>query len=136
MSLTSLLTKDKIEHQTFSFQVDLSINQALTAVAKEVAEILQANYPFQTVDINSARTIGIRAIEPEWIQVIATNPLSVRELEVLQLIVDGHKNSAIAAKLHITKGTVKTHVRNVLRKLCVEDRTQAAILAFRTGLVH
>ncbi|NJN48795.1 MAG: response regulator transcription factor [Alkalinema sp. RL_2_19] len=61
--------------------------------------------------------------------------LTERELEVLQLIVDGHSNASIADKLFITVGTVKTHVRNILNKLCADDRTQAAVRALRTGLV-
>lgn len=62
-------------------------------------------------------------------------PLTERELEVLQLIVDGLSNAAIADKLFITVGTVKTHVRNILNKLCADDRTQAAVRALRAGLV-
>ena len=61
--------------------------------------------------------------------------LTGRELEVLQLIVDGHSNAEIAAKLYITVGTVKTHVRNILNKLCADDRTQAAVRALRFGIV-
>jgi two-component system, NarL family, response regulator LiaR len=61
--------------------------------------------------------------------------LTERELEVLQLIVDGHSNASIADKLFITVGTVKTHVRNILNKLCADDRTQAAVRALRSGLV-
>lgn len=66
---------------------------------------------------------------------IQSCPLTERELEVLQLIVDGNSNAAIADKLFITVGTVKTHVRNILNKLCADDRTQAAVRALRTGLV-
>ncbi|MDY7015299.1 MAG: response regulator transcription factor, partial [Cyanobacteriota bacterium] len=61
--------------------------------------------------------------------------LTERELEVLQLIVDGYSNAAIAAQLFITVGTVKTHVRNILNKLSADDRTQAAVRALRSGLV-
>ncbi|MFM7383694.1 MAG: response regulator [Microcystaceae cyanobacterium] len=61
--------------------------------------------------------------------------LTERELEVLQLIVNGHSNAAIAEQLFITVGTVKTHVRNILNKLCADDRTQAAVHALRSGLV-
>jgi DNA-binding NarL/FixJ family response regulator len=62
-------------------------------------------------------------------------PLSKRELEVLELIVQGCSNQLIADKLYVTVGTVKTHVRNILSKLCVDDRAQAAVRALRTGLV-
>jgi two-component system, NarL family, response regulator LiaR len=65
-----------------------------------------------------------------------TSPLSERELEVLQLIVEGLSNAEIAERLYITLGTVKTHVRNLLNKLCADDRTQAAVLALRSGLIR
>ncbi len=61
--------------------------------------------------------------------------LTCRELEVLQLIVEGCSNAVIADRLFITVGTVKTHVRNILNKLCADDRTQAAVRALRSGLV-
>lgn len=62
-------------------------------------------------------------------------PLTERELEVLQLIVNGCSNAEIAKQLFITVGTVKTHVRNILNKLCADDRTQAAVYALRSGLI-
>lgn len=62
-------------------------------------------------------------------------PLSARELQVLQLIVDGLSNQQIADKLIISLATAKTHVRNILNKLAVDDRTQAAVHAMRRGLV-
>lgn len=62
-------------------------------------------------------------------------PLSSRELEVLKLIVDGLSNQEIADKLIISLATAKTHVRNILNKLAVDDRTQAAVHAMRRGLV-
>jgi len=61
--------------------------------------------------------------------------LTDRELEILQLIVEGLSNNAIGETLFISLGTVKTHVRNVLSKLCADDRTQAAVLALRSGLI-
>ncbi|GAX35495.1 response regulator transcription factor [Nodularia sp. NIES-3585] len=64
-----------------------------------------------------------------------TYTLTERELEVLQLIVEGCSNALIAERLYITVGTVKTHVRNILNKLCADDRTQAAVRALRSGLV-
>jgi len=60
--------------------------------------------------------------------------LTEREEEVLQLISDGLNNREIAEKLFISEKTVKTHVSNILSKLHVEDRTQAAIYALRHGL--
>jgi NarL family two-component system response regulator LiaR len=80
-------------------------------------------------------TVEIGAAEPEYSQLIEAYPLTERELEVLQLIVEGCSNAEIAEKLFITVGTVKTHVRNILNKLCADDRTQAAVRALRSGLV-
>jgi two-component system, NarL family, response regulator LiaR len=62
--------------------------------------------------------------------------LTPRELEVLRLIAGGLQNKAIAAELHLSEKTVKTHVSAVLRKLGVTDRTQAAMYAVREGLAE
>lgn len=62
-------------------------------------------------------------------------PLSNREMEVLRLLVDGRSNQQIATQLVISLATAKTHVRNILNKLAVDDRTQAAVQAMRRGLV-
>jgi NarL family two-component system response regulator LiaR len=62
--------------------------------------------------------------------------LSPRENEVLRLIADGWSNTAIAEQLVISEYTVKNHVSNILSKLHLADRTQAAIYAWRTGLVE
>ena len=80
-------------------------------------------------------TVAINAADDEYSQMIEAYPLTERELEVLELIVAGCSNAAIAEKLYITVGTVKTHVRNILNKLCADDRTQAAVRALRSGLV-
>jgi NarL family two-component system response regulator LiaR len=60
--------------------------------------------------------------------------LSQREREVLTLIAEGHNNQLIAERLGIGEKTVKTHVSNVLGKLDVSDRTQAAVFAWKSGL--
>lgn len=85
---------------------------------------------------SSDQTVAIGAADPEYNQLIEAYPLTERELEVLQLIVEGCSNAVIAERLFITVGTVKTHVRNILNKLCADDRTQAAVRALRSGLVH
>jgi two-component system, NarL family, response regulator LiaR len=61
--------------------------------------------------------------------------LSPRESEVLRLLADGSSNAAIAERLIISEYTVKNHVSNILSKLHLADRTQAAIYAWRTGFV-
>jgi NarL family two-component system response regulator LiaR len=62
--------------------------------------------------------------------------LSKREIEVLRLIADGLSNAAIAESLFISEKTVKSHVGNILSKLHLADRTQAAVYAWRSGLVE
>ena len=81
------------------------------------------------------RTVEIRAVAPEFEQIIESYPLTERELEILELIVSGCSNAQISEKLFITVGTVKTHVRNILNKLGANDRTQAAVRALRSGLI-
>lgn len=62
--------------------------------------------------------------------------LSEREREVLRLIAEGLTNAQIAERLVISERTVKSHVNNILGKLQVADRTQAAIFAWREGFAH
>jgi two-component system, NarL family, response regulator LiaR len=62
--------------------------------------------------------------------------LSERELEVLRLIAKGHPNARIAEELFVSVGTVKGHVSNILRKLQLADRTQAAVYAWEQGLIN
>ena len=62
--------------------------------------------------------------------------LSERELEVLKLIADGMSNAEMAAKLVLSEKTIKGHVSNILSKLHLADRTQAAVYAWREGVVR
>jgi DNA-binding NarL/FixJ family response regulator len=73
-----------------------------------------------------AATLAAHATRPE---------LTARELEVLELIVRGLGNKQIAYELRIAEYTVKNHVKNVLSKLGVEDRTQAATSALQRGII-
>jgi two-component system, NarL family, response regulator LiaR len=84
---------------------------------------------------NEENTVKIRSVEPEYEQVIASDPITDREHEVLELMVVGCTNVVIADRLCITVGTVKTHVRNILAKLCADDRTEAAVRALRAGII-
>lgn len=104
-----------------------------TSSAQEIAEAVR-----KTI-------VGERVIEEEVSEKIQNQDyanqyflyeeLTNREREVLDLIAQGKSNQEIAEILFITLKTVKTHVSNILAKLGVEDRTQAAIYAFRHGLV-
>ena len=61
--------------------------------------------------------------------------LTAREREILKLIAEGRSNKDIAEKLVLSLHTVKNHVKNIIQKLAVDDRTQAAILAFKENLI-
>ena len=61
--------------------------------------------------------------------------LTEREMEVLELIVEGRSNPQIAKMLYLSPNTIKTHVRSIMNKLTVDDRVQAAVVALRSGLV-
>ena len=61
--------------------------------------------------------------------------LSDRELEVLKLIANGKDNAQIARELYISPKTVKNHISNILMKLQIENRIQAAVYAVRSGIV-
>jgi two-component system, NarL family, response regulator LiaR len=69
------------------------------------------------------------------LQEMSSDPLTPREREVLALIGRGMANKAIALELGLSEKTVKAHVSNILAKLGVTDRTQAALYAVRAGLV-
>ena len=74
---------------------------------------------------------GARREEPN-----AFHELSDRELEVLKLIAEGLSNAQIASRLYVSEKTVKSHVSNILGKLHLADRTQAAVFAWRQGVVR
>ena len=66
----------------------------------------------------------------------AFQPLSTREMEILACITRGQSNKEIAAQLGISRQTVKNHMTSILRKLAVNDRTQAAVYALRRGWIR
>ncbi|MEB3181681.1 MAG: response regulator transcription factor [Nostocaceae cyanobacterium] len=108
--------------------IDPAIARIVLQQARQTADVAEP----VLIDM---KTVAINAESPDYDQMLAAYPLTERELEVLQLIVEGCSNAVIAEKLYITVGTVKTHVRNILNKLCADDRTQAAVRALRSGLV-
>jgi len=74
------------------------------------------------------------SLSPEIAEAIRSE-LSDREIEVLKLIANGNDNTLIAAELHISPKTVKNHISNILMKLQIENRIQAAVYAVRSGIV-
>jgi len=71
----------------------------------------------------------------EKARAFSSSPLTRRETEVLDYIVRGYANKQIAAKLDISEQTIKNHMSSILRKLEVNDRTQAVVLAMNNGWV-
>ena len=91
--------------------------------------------------LRAVRTVhtGVRWLSGPVVEALANRPpnceLTTRELQIVSLIVGGMSNRQIAAALGVTEGTIKWHVNVVLERLCVADRTQAAISAVRRGIV-
>ncbi|HVM57232.1 MAG TPA: response regulator transcription factor [Gaiellaceae bacterium] len=78
--------------------------------------------------------VRARSTQPEVASTIRAE-LSDREIEVLKLIANGKDNGVIAAELHISPKTVKNHISNILMKLQIDNRIQAAVYAVRSGIV-
>jgi DNA-binding NarL/FixJ family response regulator len=78
----------------------------------------------------------VRASTPSSIDAdTIRSELSDREIQVLKLIANGKDNALIAGELHISPKTVKNHISNILMKLQIENRIQAAVYAVRSGIV-
>ncbi|NEO86736.1 MAG: response regulator transcription factor [Spirulina sp. SIO3F2] len=126
VSLENLVQAIRLTHEGNSW-IDPTIARVV---------LKQARNDVTSTNSAAATTVEIRSINPDDQQMIEASTLTERELDVLELIVAGCNNAAIAEQLHITIGTVKTHVRSILNKLCADDRTQAAVRALRSGLVE
>lgn len=92
-----------------------------------------AKMVFSNLQRPSAQNVS----EPEQTKSSRNNSygLTDRELDVLELMVEGLTNPQIADKLVITRATAKAHVHSILQKLCASSRTQATVMAMKEGLV-
>jgi two-component system, NarL family, response regulator len=86
--------------------------------------------------VNEGRTYLPAAVAAALAAQLPRPDLSAREVQVLELIVQGLPNKQIAYTLNIAEHTVKNHVKNILSKLGVQDRTQAATAAIQRGIIH
>ena len=86
--------------------------------------------------VHAGKSIIPPAIAQKLAERMSTEQLTQREQDVLEQIVRGKSNKEIGAALEISEATVKTHINNLLGKLGVEDRTQAATAAIQRGLVQ
>ncbi|NMM51836.1 response regulator transcription factor [Paenibacillus aquistagni] len=131
--LTSYLDDEKmypvIEAGAFSYLLK-------TSRATEIAEAIRAAARGQSVlESQVASKMMNRFRQPKPAQA-AHEQLTEREMDVLTLLAKGKSNQDIADELFIGIKTVKFHVTNILAKLGVEDRTQAAIYAYKNGLAE
>jgi DNA-binding NarL/FixJ family response regulator len=107
---------------------DVSDDRLLTAIATVIKGDLW-------LDASVAGKVLGALPSPSSQQDSSHQELSEREMDVLKLIVEGVPNSEISKRLFISPNTVKSHIKHVLDKLSVSDRTQAAVKAIREGLV-
>jgi DNA-binding NarL/FixJ family response regulator len=121
-----------------TFDGDEDIFRAIQAGARgyllkgmDADELIDA---IQTVHRGKSRIPA--AVAERLAERLSGNALTDRETEVLKTIVAGKSNKEIAAALFISEATVKTHINNLLSKLGVADRTQAATMALHRGIVH
>lgn len=98
-----------------------SVNDGVVWLDPSIAEIILSLLPTTT--------------KKEPVSTAEDFNLTPREIEVLKLIVEGHSNADIAYDLTVSMHTVKTHISNILSKLGVNDRTQAAVKAMKEHLV-
>ncbi|MGX4686517.1 response regulator [Vagococcus sp. JNUCC 83] len=105
-----------------------------TSSAKDIANAIRSAYNGEKVLEPEVTSKMMERLSKPKIHVLHED-LTNREKEILLLISEGKSNQEIADELFITLKTVKTHVSNILSKLDVDDRTQAAIYAFKHGIV-
>jgi DNA-binding NarL/FixJ family response regulator len=133
-----MLTSHELEEDVFAALSANCDGYCLKAIESEqlVAAIRAVNQGGTWLDPSIAKVVVDSYVKRR--QVVARPgkaSLSERELEILSLVVDGLTNCEIAQRLVLSAETVKTHMRHILEKLAVNDRTQAAVKALRDGLV-
>lgn len=110
--------------------------QVVNSVADGAAWLDPGIASFILTDFASNTSTNYKSSENESeVSLDDTISLTDREQEVLKLIVDGYSNADIAKKLYVSIHTAKAHVCNILQKLAVDDRTQAAIKALKGHIV-
>jgi DNA-binding NarL/FixJ family response regulator len=120
-----------------TYSGDVQVRRALKAGAR--AYLLKDALHKELLDTIRSVHAGRRTVSPDVAAALAEHsldePLTDREMEVLQLIVNGHANKEIAARLSISEEAVKSRVKNILSKLHANDRTHAAMIAVKRGIL-
>ena len=117
---------------------DVQARRALQAGAR--AYLLKNSLHKELLDTIRAVHAGRKNLSPEvsfeLAEHAAEDTLSPLEVRVLRLIADGNSNKEIAARLSVTEDSVKGHVRNILSKLGANDRTHAAMIGIKRGIIE
>jgi DNA-binding NarL/FixJ family response regulator len=120
-----------------TYEGDVQAVRALKAGAS--GYLLKSSLRKELLDTIRAVHAGRRYVPPEIAQEIALHaaedPLSAREIGILELVAAGNANKEIARELSISEDTVKAHLRSIYSKLDVNDRTQAVTTALRRGII-
>jgi DNA-binding NarL/FixJ family response regulator len=120
-----------------TYSGDVQVVRAMEAGAR--AYLLKNTLHKDLLDTIRAVHAGRKTISPslaaELAEHVGTDSLTAKEIEVLGLIADGHANKEIAAQLSIGEETVKSRVKSILLKLQANDRTHAAVIGLRRGII-
>jgi len=121
-----------------SFEGDADIERALAAGARGyvVKGIVREELLGAIRTVHAGRKHVHGPVAEKLAEHLGSEKLSERELQVLQEMAAGKRNKEIGADLSIAEDTVKMHVKNILEKLQVSDRTEAVTVALRRGILH
>ena len=121
-----------------SFEGDADIERALDAGARGyvVKGMVREELLSAIRAVHAGRKHVPAALAAKLVDHLSSERLTQRELEVLQQIARGLRNKEIGGELGIAEDTVKMHVKSILMKLGVNDRTEAVTLALRRGIIH
>jgi DNA-binding NarL/FixJ family response regulator len=121
-----------------SHEGDVDIQRALEAGAQGyVVKGIVREELLETIrSVRAGKRRLPAAVAQRLAEHMTDEPISAREREVLSLMAAGKRNKEIAGELSIAEDTVKMHVRNILSKLQVNDRTEAVTIALRRGIIH
>jgi DNA-binding NarL/FixJ family response regulator len=121
-----------------SFEGDTDIERALAAGAKGyvVKGMVREELLGAIRAVHAGKRHVPSAIAAKLVDHLGSEKLTQRELDVLKEIARGKRNKEIGAELSIAEDTVKMHVKSILMKLGVSDRTEAVTIALRRGIIH
>ena len=121
-----------------TFEGDVEIQRSLAAGAR--GYLLKTTPPVELIEVIRQVHAGKKRIPQEvaaqLAEHIADEPLTSREIDVLQHVATGNRNRDIAEQLFISEETVKVHVKHIMEKLGASDRTEAVAIGLRRGIIQ